>query len=187
MICELIGEPIKQSATSIGEPIKGRVKTGTSHSTGARAEAHQMSASVFLCASRWPRFGSPPHGALRVSEGGAGGAATGTGGGPGRLGQHLPQQAQRLLVHSRPHGGEPSAAELEFQRRGRPRELEAQRIVWVRKPQVPGVLGSPRVASCLGMMLTVGCLLYSVHREPLDKCKFNVSLLGSVKSMRSAR
>ena len=36
VLCELIGQPIKQSAELIGEPIKGRAKTGTSHSTGVR-------------------------------------------------------------------------------------------------------------------------------------------------------
>ena len=34
VLCELIGEPIKQSAKLIGEPIKGRAKTGTLLSTG---------------------------------------------------------------------------------------------------------------------------------------------------------
>ena len=34
VFCELIGEPIKQSAELTGEPIKGRAKTGTSQSTG---------------------------------------------------------------------------------------------------------------------------------------------------------
>ena len=36
VLCELMGEPIKQPAKLIGEPIKGRVKTGTSQSTGRR-------------------------------------------------------------------------------------------------------------------------------------------------------
>ena len=33
VLCEVIGEPIKQSAKLIREPIKGRVKTGSSQST----------------------------------------------------------------------------------------------------------------------------------------------------------
>ena len=33
VLCEPIGEPIKQSAKLIGEPITGRAKTGTSHCT----------------------------------------------------------------------------------------------------------------------------------------------------------
>ena len=37
VLFELIGEPIQQSAKLIREPIKGRVKTGTPHSTGAMA------------------------------------------------------------------------------------------------------------------------------------------------------
>ena len=32
VLCELIGEPIKQSAKLTREPVKGRVKTGTLHS-----------------------------------------------------------------------------------------------------------------------------------------------------------
>ena len=39
VLCELIGEPIKQSAKLVEEPIKGRVETGTSHSTACRAPA----------------------------------------------------------------------------------------------------------------------------------------------------
>ena len=34
VLCELIGEPIKQSVNLSGEPVKGRVKAGTSQSTG---------------------------------------------------------------------------------------------------------------------------------------------------------
>ena len=34
MLCGLIGEPIKHSAKLFGEPVNGRIKTGTSHSVG---------------------------------------------------------------------------------------------------------------------------------------------------------
>ena len=36
LLCEVIGGPIKQSAKLTGNPIKGRVKCGTSHSTELR-------------------------------------------------------------------------------------------------------------------------------------------------------
>ena len=38
--CELIGEPIGQSAKLIGEPIKGRAKTGTSQKHWCHAQQH---------------------------------------------------------------------------------------------------------------------------------------------------
>ena len=41
VLCELIGEPVKQSAKLIGEPIKGRVESGTSQSTGCAGEGHR--------------------------------------------------------------------------------------------------------------------------------------------------
>ena len=39
VLCELIGEPIKQSTKLIGEPIRGRVKTDTSQSTASTHQA----------------------------------------------------------------------------------------------------------------------------------------------------
>ena len=46
VLCEVIGEPFKQSATLIGEPVKGRVKTGTSQRTGPRTQLSVFSAFV---------------------------------------------------------------------------------------------------------------------------------------------
>ena len=49
VLCQLIEEPIKQSANLVGQPLKGRVKTGTSHSTGR----------VPALSSRHPYLGYP--------------------------------------------------------------------------------------------------------------------------------
>ena len=47
VLCELIGEPIKQSAELIGKPIKGWVKTGTSQSTGCAPPLNAVAFNLY--------------------------------------------------------------------------------------------------------------------------------------------
>ena len=55
MLCDLIGEPIKQPAKAIREPTKGRVKTGTLHSTGVRPPRTRL-AAIARRSSVWARL-----------------------------------------------------------------------------------------------------------------------------------
>ena len=51
VLCALIEEPIKQPAEMIGEPIRGRVKTGPSRSSGSSAGIWTLGVYPNVCAS----------------------------------------------------------------------------------------------------------------------------------------